>query len=184
MVRRIWLPFFIAWMLLIVPTALAANEAEDFEQFMNERYVNKGWSAESVTQWGDAAAAVLYQGDKGLLVVRKGEHLIENTDAVLSSGYTIHMDTEDLLYLSVSEGSEANSYHFYHVYDHWLLGGIRYTGPGSSERDIPVIEEILLNMLDDEISSDVLLEDEDEGIDDWHFASHFFKLYRGGLRAE
>ena len=59
MVRRIWLPFFIAWMLLIVPTALAANEAEDFEQFMNDRYVNKGWSAESVTQWGDAAAAVL-----------------------------------------------------------------------------------------------------------------------------
>ena len=58
MVRRIWLPFFIAWMLLIVPTALAANEAEDFEQFMNERDVNKGWSAESVTQWGDAAAAV------------------------------------------------------------------------------------------------------------------------------
>jgi len=36
MVRRIWLPFFIAWMLLIVPTALAANEAEDLEQFMND----------------------------------------------------------------------------------------------------------------------------------------------------
>lgn len=164
MVRRIWLPFFIAWMLLIVPTALAANEAEDFEQFMNERYVNKGWSAESVTQWGDAAAAVLYQGDKGLLVVRKGEHLIENTDAVLSSGYTIHMDTEDLLYLTVADGKETTTYDFYYVHNRWLLGGIRYTGQGPSERDIPIIEEILLNMLDDEISTDYLLEDENENI--------------------
>ena len=164
MVRRIWLPFFIAWMLLIVPTALAANEAEDFEQFMNERYVNKGWSAESVTQWGDAAAAVLYQGDKGLLVVRKGEHLIENTDAVLSSGYTVHMDTEDLLYLTVADGKETTTYDFYYVHNRWLLGGIRYTGQGPSERDIPIIEEILLNMLDDEISTDYLLEDENENI--------------------
>ena len=40
MVRRIWLPFFIAWMLLIVPTALAANEAEDFEQFMNKAFIS------------------------------------------------------------------------------------------------------------------------------------------------
>ena len=162
--RKSWFLFHLILLLLIVPTALAANEAEDFEQFLNERYVNKGWSAESVTQWGDAAAAVLYQGDKGLLVVRKGEQAIENTDAVLSFGYTVHMDTEDLLYLTVVDGEEATTYDFYYVLNRWLLGGIRYAGPSLSEKDIPIIEEILLNMTDDEISTDYLLEDENENI--------------------
>lgn len=161
MKRGIWL-LFLTWMILCF--AASAENAADFEPFLKEHYLDQGWSAESSTQWGDAAAAVLRQGDQHLLVVRKGKQLIENPDAVLSSGVTVHMDTEDLLYLSVSEGSETTTYDFYHVYNHWLLGGIRYSGSGSSERDIPVIEEILLNMLDDEISSDVLLEDENENI--------------------
>ncbi len=164
MVRRIWLPVILTWILLTVTTAFADNDGVDFERFLNEQYILKGWSLESSTQWGDAAAAVLCQEDQRLLVVRKGELLTENPDAILSSGYTVHMDTDSLLHLTAAYGEEVTTYNFYYVENRWLLGGIRYATMGSSERDVPVIEEILLNMLDDEISTDYLLEDENENI--------------------
>ena len=164
MIRKIWLPLLFTWMLLLGSASFAENNAEGFESFLKEQYINQGWTAESTTQWGDAAAAVLCQGDRRMLVVRKGEQLIENTEAVPSSGYTVYMDTDTLLYLKAAHGEEATTYHFYYVYQRWLLGGIRYTGPGSSAKEIPVIEEVLLNMSDDEISADYLLEDENENI--------------------
>ena len=78
MIRKIWLPVLFTWMLLIGSAAFAENNAEDFESFLKEQYINQGWTAESTAQWGDAAAAVLCQGEQRMLVVRKGEQLIEN----------------------------------------------------------------------------------------------------------
>ena len=96
-------------MLLLGSASFAENNAEGFESFLKEQYINQGWTAESTTQWGDAAAAVLCQGDRRMLVVRKGEQLIENTEAVPSSGYTVYMDTDTLLYLKAAHGEEATT---------------------------------------------------------------------------
>lgn len=142
-------------------------EEKNTQSVWLEQYLNDGWKIESLSECGEAGAAILSRDGQKLLAVRKGEITVENAKAAEPDGTTVMMDTEDTLFLAHPNGWNGTT-HYCFTYNgmRWLMRDIRFIGPYSWEDETghDALEEYVLNVGAEQISPVYLTEDENENI--------------------
>lgn len=143
--------------------------AEDWNETASwlKPYLNDGWMAESGSECGDAGAVLLKRDEQKLLVIRKGDLIIENAGVAKADRLSLLMDTENTLYLVCpGTSAEATYYCFSFEGERWLLRDIRYIGSYTweDENGHADLQEYVLNVDAPEIRTHYLIEDRNENI--------------------
>ena len=159
-------------LLALVLAAFAVSVARadsGIDAYLRDRY--DGWETVTVTRNGDAGAAILQKKEQSVLVVIKGEKVIDRVlDNGSRRGVSVLLDTEDMLFLTLGDARDQSVYDFHYVQDRWLLGGVTsfqttpYEDTAAPDNTRYLTAEDRCDLLDDAVCPIQLLDDENDNI--------------------